>query len=93
MQTPKELYLAQIKGRIGSYVERESEPLSKLVRYIRTMCERRGINWEDIRKILKEVWEERVKRYLDPSRGVFYQPKRRERFESLCRELSIKFEF
>jgi len=74
-------------------VERESEPLDKLVKYIRTMCERRGISWEDVIRILKEIWEERVRRYLDPPRGVFYQPKRRERFESLCRKLSIKFEF
>ncbi|OYT57295.1 MAG: hypothetical protein B6U76_01365 [Desulfurococcales archaeon ex4484_217_2] len=85
----KKFFIPQIKGRIVSYVVRESEPLDKLVKYVRTMCKKYGITLEDLRQILVEVKKESVEPFLDSSR-TFYQPIRLVRFEKLCRELGIE---
>jgi len=85
----RKFLILQIKGRVVSYVAREPEPLSKLVKHVRTMCKRYRIALEDLKQILIEVKKESVEPFLDSSR-TFYQPIRLVRFERLCRELGIK---
>jgi len=86
----RKFFLPQIKGRIASYVARETEPLDKLVKYIKTMRRKYGITSQDLLQILAEVKIETVDPFLDPSKATLYQPKRLSRFESLCRELRVK---
>ncbi|RLG01972.1 MAG: hypothetical protein DRN49_00125 [Thaumarchaeota archaeon] len=86
----RKFFLPQIRERIRSYIVREREPLSKLVKYIKTMCKKYDITSQDLRQILAEVRRESVKPFLDPSKGILYQPKRLSRFEKLCRELEIE---
>ena len=86
----RKFFIPQIKGRIASYVAREKEPLSKLVRYIKTMCEKYAITNKDLRQILTEIKSESVVPFLEPSKGLLYQPKRLARFENLCRELGLR---
>jgi len=85
----KNLVLLQIKGRIESYVGREKEPLSKLTKYIKTMCIKYQITDQELKQILKEVESEIVKPFLKYSGGLLYQPERLDRFKKLCQELEI----
>jgi len=81
----KEFFISQIKGRMASYVARETEPLDKLVKYIKTMCERYGVTSQELQRILNEIRSESVDPFLEPSKGILYQPGRLARFENLSR--------
>jgi len=85
----KELLLAQIKGRIQSYIAREKEPITKIVKYIKTMIQKHGITKEEIKQILQQVKQETIEPFLNPQ-SPLYRPERLERYKRLLKELQIE---
>ena len=83
----QEFFIPQIKGRIESYIAREKEPLSKLVKYIRTMQAKYEINMDELSKILNQV-KKSIDPFLDPHEGL-YRPERLDRYNKLREELGI----
>jgi hypothetical protein len=88
----KNRYISQIKGKIESYIVSEKEPLSKLIKYIRTIREKHQITNPELRRILRQIKYEVVIPFLKPSGGVLYQPERLARFEKLCHELGVQLD-
>jgi len=87
--TARDIYIVQTKRKMTSYIAREKEPLSKLVKFIKTRCEKKGIPLQDLQKILTEIKRESVEPFLDRSKKS-YQPERLTRYENLCKELGVK---
>jgi hypothetical protein len=92
MNTPKEFFTPQMKGRIKSYLARESEPLPKLVKYLRTMGEKYGYSKEELQLIVLQAKKESVDPFLNPGSG-FYQPQRLDRYHKLCEFLGLRVNF
>ena len=62
---------------------RESEPLTKLVKYLSTMTRKYQIHPQEVQQIMDEVKCKAVDPFQDPSKGVLYQPQRESRYREL----------
>ena len=79
----KEHTIQIVKGKIQSYVARESEPISKIIKYIKTLSKKYGITTPDLRQIIDEVKRETVEPFS-------YQPSRLERLSKLTVHLNLE---
>ncbi len=68
------------KGRIQSYVARAKEPPERIVKSIRTIMARGGINKTDVERMLEETQAETVLPFLG---SPWNQPQRQERFDAI----------